>query len=142
MHDLVEWDKLLRLEDELRKLPQLDCPVEHFFAPGVYVRQITMPAGLCCTGKIHKYEHVSIISKGDVSVLTAGVVTRIKAPYTFVAPAGTKRALYVHEETIWATVHPSQETDLVKLEAELIAPSREAFLEFKQQAIAFEESAK
>ena len=30
--------------------------------------------------------------------------------------------LYIHDETTWITIHPTTETDLVKLEAELIEP--------------------
>jgi hypothetical protein len=34
---------------------------------------------------------------------------------------GTKRALYIHEDATWVTFHPTPETDLEKIETQLIA---------------------
>ena len=78
-------DKLYRLEAEIAAMPQLDIPVRHFFAPGVYVREVTIPAGAALTGKIHKYAHLCIVSKGDISVLTENGVRRIRAPFTMLS---------------------------------------------------------
>ena len=73
------------------------------------------------TGKVHNFDHVSILSKGDVSVMTPDGISRIKAPATWISKAGTKRLIYVHEETVWTTVHVTNERDLKKIEAEVIA---------------------
>jgi hypothetical protein len=121
-------DKLERLEAAIGAMPQLDIPVRHFFGPGVYAREVTIPAGTACTGKIHKYAHLNIISKGDISVLTEQGVRRIRAPFTMLSPAGTKRAGFAHEETVWTTIHPTDETDLEKIEAHFIAKDRDEFL--------------
>ena len=117
--------ELLRLEDELRKHPQLDVPITHHFAPGVYAREMRVPAGTLLTGKIHKTEHLNIISQGHFSVSNMGKTMDIVAPYTFVSPAGTKRAIYAHEDSTWTTIHVTEETDLAALEEETIADSFE-----------------
>jgi hypothetical protein len=75
------------------------------------------------TGKVHNFDHVSILSKGDVSVMTPDGVNRIKAPATWISKAGTKRLIYVHEETIWSTIHHSEHTTVEDLQNELVHES-------------------
>lgn len=105
-------------------LPQVDLPLKHTFTKGAYVREITLPAGAVIVGKLHRHEHLNFISRGDVTVVTeAGGVERLRGPVTMISPAGTKRVVYVHEETVWTTVHVTDETDLKKIEAETIAPN-------------------
>jgi len=97
------------------------CPLKHTFADGVYIREITMEKGLICTSKIHKKEHPYFVLQGDVTVVTETETVRIKAPHWGITTPGTKRVLYVHETTVWATVHRTNETDLAKIEDEIIA---------------------
>ncbi len=121
----IARDKILEFEDKLSEMPGAmfgdAYPLKHTFVDGAYVRQITMPKGLLVTSKIHKICHPYFILKGDVSVLTEEGVVRLKAPYSGITPAGTKRVLYCHEETVWTTVHVTKETDLKKIEKEIIA---------------------
>jgi len=114
--------KLQRLESEMLKCEQVEIQVKHIFSEGLYAREIFIPKGTLLTGKIHLTEHLNIISQGDISVLTEHGMKRIKAPCTIVSSAGIKRAGYAHEDTVWTTIHATNETDLEKLEAELIAP--------------------
>jgi len=97
--------------------------VRHIFAPGVYAREMTIKAGEMVIGKIHKTEHINIISKGDISVKTQFGMNRYKGPCTFVSQIGTKRVVFAHEDTIWTTIHPTQETELEKIEEHVIAKS-------------------
>jgi hypothetical protein len=39
----------------------------------------------------------------------------------FKSPAGVQRALVIHDDMIWTTVHRSDHRDIEKLEAQLIA---------------------
>lgn len=105
-------------------LPHVELPLKHTFTKGAYVREITLPAEHLIVGKIHRHEHLNFISRGDVTVVTeSGGVERLKGPCTLISPPGTKRVVYTHEETVWTTVHSTEETDLEKIEAEHIAPS-------------------
>jgi hypothetical protein len=97
------------------------CPVTHHFAPGLYAREIFMPAGVCVVGKIHKHAHVNNISKGRVLVTTEFGKEEFCAPYQFVSLPGTKRAVLVLEDCIWTTYHPTEETDLARIEGHVIA---------------------
>lgn len=109
-------------EKELIKLPQCEFETRHHFADGIYSRELVIPEGCVLTGKIHKTEHMNFLIKGEITVWTEEGMKRLKAPAILVSKPGTKRVGYAHEETIWVTVHGTHETDLEKLEAELIEP--------------------
>ena len=149
MNELVNKDQLEKraliydLQHFLEEQPEevkieTDPLIEHFFAPGVYVRQMFIPKDMVVVGKIHKTKHVSIISCGKVTVTTETGTETIEGPYTFINEPGDKRAVYAHEDTIWTTIHPTEETDLVKIEQEVIATDY-AQLENPQTTLRIEE---
>jgi hypothetical protein len=114
----------------MAKMPQTACPVVHRFAPGVYLREISMPADTIVIGKIHKTEHFNILMQGACLIVhDDGRREELRAPMTFVSKAGVQKVLYILEDMIWQTVHVTPETDLVKLEAELIEPQPAEALE-------------
>ena len=124
---LTNRQKILMIEDAIRNVEQIDLKVVHHFAPGVYARELHVPKGVMLTGKIHRTEHLNILSKGKITVFTEdGGTKTLTAPCTLVSTPGTKRVGYAHEDTVWICIHPTDETDLEKLEADLIAPSYEA----------------
>lgn len=100
-----------------------ELPLEHFICNKTYTRQITLPKDILLTGKVHNFDHVSILSKGDVSIMTPDGISRVKAPATWISKAGTKRLIYVHEETIWSTIHHSEHTSVEDLQNELVHES-------------------
>ena len=118
-------NKVLTLEAEIKKMEQVRCPVKHHFAPGIYAREIIMPAGAVIIGKIHKYAHMNIISKGCVTFTDETGTRTVQAPYTFRSNAGSKKALFIHQETVWTTIHPTDETDVEKIEAEVVTENVE-----------------
>ena len=119
-------DKITDLQDSMLQLEQAEIPIKHYFANGFYAREMTMPAGVALVGKIHQSEHLCIVSKGDVSVVSEEFEDRIQAPYTYVSKPGAKRAIYAHTEVVWTTVHMTETEDLEQLEDELIAESYNA----------------
>lgn len=100
----------------------VDCPLVHRFTPGLYVREIFMPAGTFLTSKIHKTEHPFIVSKGKVSVWIDGEVQIINAPYCGVTEPGTRRVLFIHEDCVWTTIHtnPDNCKDVLEIENRII----------------------
>lgn len=123
-------EKVLYLESEMKKMPQIEIAIKHYFSEGLYAREMFIPKGVMLTGKIHKYTQLNILSKGEMSVLIDNDVVRVKAPYTFVAKAGSKRVFLAHEDSIWTVVHGTNETDLDKIEAHFIAETEQEYLEF------------
>lgn len=114
-------DNMDRLEIALKKMPTGVAPVDHVFADGVYARCMNIPKGTMLTGKIHKTQHINIIAKGKITVVTEKGRRTITAPCIFVAEPNTKRAGYAHEDTVWINIHPTKETDLAKIEEAVIA---------------------
>lgn len=114
------------LQAEATKPWEPDFPVEHIFAPGLYARQMTIPKGGRIIGKIHRHAHINTISQGRVLVITEFGKEELIAPVTFVSQPGTKRVVVAQEATIWTTYHPTEETDLAKIEDNVIAPTYEA----------------
>lgn len=114
----------------LREYPVVECPLDHVFTPGLYTRTIFMKAGSLITSKIHKTEHPFVILKGKVSVWTKeqGAIT-IQAPFLGVTRPGTKRVLYIHEDTLWATFHPTDLKTVEEIEEVIIEKRTNPLLE-------------
>lgn len=105
------------------ELPQVDCPLIHRFAPGVYLRTITMPAGSLIVGHKHLTKHGNVVLRGSALVSIAGKIQEIKAPHVFISDVGVRKVLYIKEEMEWMTIHPSESQNLDELELQLIEKS-------------------
>jgi hypothetical protein len=125
-------DKVGIIEQEIKKLPEaiFELPVFHHFSHGLYARELHIKKGMITVGKIHKFPCLNILAKGDRSTLIDGKIVRIRAPHVHVAPAGMKRISYSHEDSVWITVHATQETELEKLEEELVAETEQEYQDF------------
>jgi hypothetical protein len=62
-----------------------------------------------------------------VVVATEFGLQELAAPHSFVSQPGVKRAVLALEDTIWTTYHPTEETDLDKIEEYVIAPTFDDF---------------
>ena len=96
-------------------------PLKHTFADGLYIREIFMPKGQIISTGIHKKEHPYFVLKGDISVLTDKGVERIKAPYNGITKPGTKRLIYMHEDSIWITVHATDKSTVEDVLNDVVA---------------------
>lgn len=106
MNELGTVDKVEQLEGECLKMEQVETPLTHRFAPGVYLREIFMPAGALVIGHKHKTEHFNIITKGEALVVMDGQKYLVTAGDTFVSQPGVRKVLYILEDMVWQTVHP------------------------------------
>jgi hypothetical protein len=112
MNELVE-----RLQAEILKQPQAEGSVRHTFMPGIYMRELTIPAGVVSVGHKHRYNHISMLVKGRITVLnTDGSLTELTAPLTMISFPG-KKCAYAYEECIWINVHAANCTDVETIEA-------------------------
>lgn len=129
-------NKIERLEGLMK---QVDAKVViepmHYFAKGLYARAIHIPKGTLLTGKIHKQEHLNIVAQGVISVLTEDGPQTVRAPFTMVSKPGTKRVGYALEDTVWITVHATDETDVNKIDDELVVDTYE---QYQTWALVFE----
>jgi len=132
MKDIVAArSNVLALEECMKQLDGYDeegkeiCRIRHYHAPGLYGREMWMPADCLITGKIHKTEHICILSKGKVTVSDGGTVKTYEAPMTIISKIGAKRAIYAHEESIWTNFHATPLDDPEEIEKEIIAETFE-----------------
>lgn len=127
--------KIMALEAVMLQMPnQLELEVRHHFAPGVYMRELHIPKGVTLTGKIHKTEHLNILSQGKLSVWTEDGMKTLTASTVIKSQPGIKRVGFAHEDSVWITVHhnPSEEREPEKLEQLLIAKTFEEALSFME----------
>lgn len=119
---IVGLEKLMRSSKESFVGEELDkhCPLKHTFADGLYIREVFMPAGDIIVTKLHKTTHPFFIMKGKAIIVTDEKTEFIEAPYQGITRPGTKRAFQIIEDVILITVHITNETDLEKIEKELI----------------------
>lgn len=127
--------KILQLESALMSMPQIEIPIEHHFAPGIYMRQMTMPMGSVVTGKIHKTEHMCVLSKGTVTVVTDTETRTLTAPAIVHSMPGVKRALHALSDVVWVNVHhnPTNEKDEDKIDDLFVVDTFDQFLEFTEK---------
>jgi hypothetical protein len=118
---------LKKVEYKMLEQEQIDIPVEHTFSGGVYIRQISIPKGSIIMGKRHRYETCNILVSGELSVYMGEdiPINRIKGPFLFTSKPNTKKLAYCHEDAIFMNIHPTEETDLEKIENEFIIPEKE-----------------
>jgi hypothetical protein len=116
-------DRIESVEAKLLAMPQRECPLMHKFAPGVYMREILMPRGTFIIGHQHNTEHFNIVLSGRAAVMIDGNLHYVEGPCIFVSQPGVRKVLYILEPMRWATVHPTDLTDLQQLEDTLITKS-------------------
>lgn len=123
--ELVNRSKIVDLEATIKamdgSLGEDPFPLIHHFVDGCYAREILLPKDSTIIGKIHKHEHFIIFLSGDVTISSEKGNQRINTPGIAISPMGIKRAVYAHEESRIITIHPTKETDLKKIENEVIA---------------------
>lgn len=111
------------LEKEMLEMPQADCPVAHHFGPGIYIREVTLPAGIFAVGHAQKYEHLNIMLTGKVAIVDGDQVRVLEAPLIFTGKPGRKVG-YVLETCVWQNVYATNETDIDTLEAHYLDKSK------------------
>jgi len=104
------------LEERALKEEQVECSVVHRFAPGIYIREVTIPAGTFSIGHLQKTEHLNIMLQGRVTMIGEDEEwVELAAPTTFVSKPGRKIG-FIKEEMVWQNVYATAETDIEKLE--------------------------
>ncbi len=99
--------KLFGLVEAVKKNFTLtDPPLEHYFADGVYGRQMTISQGELVVGRIHKKGAINVLLSGQVALYSAngGAAQVYKAPCIFVSSAGEQRAIFGISEAVMMCV--------------------------------------
>lgn len=114
---LASTDPVERLEAAgLALADQVEAPVFHRFAPGIYVREVHMRAGNVAVGHHHRHRHLNVMLTGALILHTPDGPVLLRAPQTFVGEPGRKVATIV-EDTIWQNIYATDLTDIDELDA-------------------------
>jgi hypothetical protein len=130
--ELGTMPDILRIEQEIREMPQVTCPVEHYQVDGVYVRSMFIPAGTILTGKIHNFENIAILAQGTIRVSNGTDSYILTAPHIMVDKPGVKRIGYAETDVTFITVHKTANTEIDDIEKELVSAT---FEEYEQQLL-------
>ena len=117
-------EQIVRLQEAMWPVRSAMPEALHHFAAGMYLRELSIPAGLCIVGKTHRHEHFVMLVKGDASIASEQGVQRVQAPWFAVSPPGIKRVVVAHTDCTFLTVHlnPSDTQDVAQIETEHIEP--------------------
>jgi len=98
----------------------------HRFAPGMYMRELIVPAGMLIVGKIHRYDHFLMVMSGRALVISEFGNQVVTAGHISVSKAGVKRVVYGLEDTRFITLHTNKEDtqDLEAIESHHIEPEQ------------------
>lgn len=121
---LAERNKQIEvLEGILLKAPQQVLSFKHYFAEGLYVREMVAPPDTFIIGAEHKTECINILLSGSCRVMVDGVTEFIIAPKVFKSSPGIRKVAYTEHGMRWLNVFATTETDLAKLEEQLVVKS-------------------
>jgi hypothetical protein len=117
-----------RLTEHVLKMPQANCPVTHHFDPGIYLREVFMPAGCFAIGFKHRTQFINILLSGRLRLVMDGAVTEMVGPAFVTTPPGMQKMALILEDCRWLTIHPTAGiewagNDVDKLEEALLFPS-------------------
>jgi hypothetical protein len=116
--------KLDQLETMISQCEQPHVPIIHRFTPGLYIREMQLPAGALLTTMKHCTEHPFVLSKGRLHVSSENEGTVIyEAPFCGITLPGTRRAMFAETEVVWTTFHATSETDVEKIGEMILEPN-------------------
>lgn len=107
----------------LQKQVDLPDPI-HRFAPGMYMRELTIPSGMIVVGKTHRHAHFLMVLSGRAHVVSEFGGDILEAGHISVSLPGVKRVVLALEDTRFITIHVNKDDseDLEIIEAEHIEP--------------------
>ena len=130
--ELGAMPEILRIEQELLQMPQVELPIEHYQIDGVYARSMFIPAGTILTGKIHNFESIAILAKGRIRITNGTESYIISEGHIMIDQPGVKRLGYAETDVIFITVHRTDNTEIEAIEKELVSAT---FEEYQQQLL-------
>ena len=122
---------ILNFEEFIRNMPTAfdECPYPlfHFFADGMYTREIHINKGDLVVGAIHRNDYFVNVLKGRLWVVSEFGSWEIIAPASFSAKAGVKHIVFTIEDTVWTDIHRTNKTSVAEAEKEIFVESYKEF---------------
>jgi hypothetical protein len=107
---------VLGIKDDSAQKP-LDelAQIKHLVTDGAYIKTYLVPAGVRIYTKQFPVEHVTILAVGSVLIEDDDQKAKYIAPVAVTHAANSRRRVTTLENCVWYCIHPTDETDLVKL---------------------------
>ena len=104
-------------------------PLKHSFPDQIYIRQMEMKKGTMVIGAIHNHKHVWFLLTGHLTISSNKDVQDYEAPCYVVSEAGTQRAIYANEDSIFVNIHKNPENieNIDELEKEIVSITKKDF---------------
>ena len=83
------------------------CPVTHIFEPGVYIREMFIPAETLFIGRPHTFGHRCELVSGKVLLIAEEAKTHLEAPAELWSKPGFMMCLYTKTDVVGRTYHPN-----------------------------------
>lgn len=108
--------------------------LKHIFEPGMYIREMTIPAEMLFIGRPHLVGHRCELVSGKILLITEDAKTHMEAPAELWSKPGYMMCLYSKTDVIGRTYHPlvanyvnpdAQPWELEKLEQTIFGPIEE-----------------
>lgn len=122
-------DNIFDLQKVMLNFPQVILPLNHYKCGNIYVRELFIPQGTTVVGNIHKYAHVVMVTKGQLSFSVGDEIKTVNAPFITRSDPGAKRVIYAHEDSIMVTIH-EYSGDIEEAEEHLVFKKESDWLEF------------
>lgn len=91
----------------IEEMDRVVCPISHYHAPGIYVREMMIPAGTIAIGHAHKEEHICTLVQGMAIFYKENEKPHTMiGPCTFLSGKGHK-IVYAATDIIVQNAHPN-----------------------------------
>lgn len=108
--------------------------LEHDTTDGIYLRRMILNKSTAIVSGVHKRDHVWFLLHGSISVSSAEGVEHFDAPWVGFSKAGTQRAIYANEYSIFQNVfkNPNNLKTLDDLEDYNYCATQEEYKKYKK----------
>lgn len=111
------------LEDASLEQDQVDLKLKEMLIGNLYVRTIIIPKGTFLVSKVWLSSYVDIMVSGKIAVMTPDGVNTIEGHNLLRGKAARKRCGYAYEDTVWITVHQTDDLTLQGIEERMTVSS-------------------
>ena len=87
---------------------------------GVYIKEISMDAGLVLFNHTHTFTHKSVLASGTAKVTCGDVAKVIVGPAVMVIEKGVQHSVESITPLTWLCIHASDESDPEKIDQTLV----------------------
>lgn len=94
--------------------------IRHHFIGGVYAKEVRIPAGFVLASHVHRFDHMSILVSGAVSLAVDGETQLYEGPHIFNIRAGAVHTICALSDSVWLCIHATDVVDPDKVDKTLI----------------------